>query len=63
MVLKEMTENPDADWQQEKASQIAQVLQKGKQGTWQEVFTPRDRQVFHYIAGETLAAYGYDPTL
>ncbi|MEJ2708565.1 MAG: sulfotransferase [Anaerolineales bacterium] len=62
-VRAEMGENPDADWQQEKASQIAEPLQKGKHGSWREMFTARDRQVFHQIAGETLTAWGYRPTL
>ena len=58
-VQAEMRENPDADWQQEKASQIAQAMQKGRQGNWRHMFTARDRQIFHEIAGETLAAWGY----
>ncbi|MBN1147673.1 MAG: sulfotransferase [Anaerolineales bacterium] len=55
----ELDQNPDADWQQQKAKEIAQPLQKGKQGAWQELFSARDRQVFQQIAGETLAAWGY----
>lgn len=56
----EMQRNPDADWQQEKAGEIAQSLQKGKQGTWRNLFTARDREIFHQTAGETLAAWGYE---
>jgi hypothetical protein len=59
-LLAEMAHNPDAGWQQEKARDIAQPLQKGKRGTWRELFTARDRQVFHQIAGETLQAWGYE---
>jgi len=55
----ELEQNPDADWQQQKAKEIAQPLQKGKQGAWQELFTPRDRRVFQQVAGETLAVWGY----
>ena len=56
----ELIQNPDADWQAEKASDIASALTKGKRGTWRELFTPRDRQVFQEIAGETLSAWGYE---
>lgn len=56
----ELRQNPDADWQQEKASDIAAALTKGRRGTWRELFTPRDRQIFSEIAGETLAAWGYE---
>ena len=56
----ELQQNPDADWQQEKASDIASALTKGQRGTWRELFTPRDRQIFEEIAGETLAAWGYE---
>lgn len=59
----ELQQNPDADWQNQKAGEIAQALQKGKRGTWQELFTPRDRQVFKEIAGETLLAWRYEQDL
>ncbi len=55
----EMQQNPDADWQQQKASEIAGALQKGKRGTWREMFTVRDRQIFNAIAGKTLAEWSY----
>ena len=56
---QEMTRNPDAEWQKEKAQDIAQALQKGKKGSWREMFTPHDREIFQQIAGETLLAWGY----
>ena len=56
----EMAQNPDADWQQQKAGEIAQSMQKGKRGTWRELFTPRDRRTFQEIAGSTLSAWGYE---
>jgi hypothetical protein len=62
-VSMEMQQNPDAQWQQEKAREIAEPLQKGKQGNWREIFTQKDRQVFQEIAGETLKAWGYADTL
>lgn len=55
----ELGQNPDADWQQQKAGEIAQPLQKGKSGSWRELFTPRDRRLFVEIAGEILTAWGY----
>jgi hypothetical protein len=55
----ELLQNPDADWQQQKAGEIASALQKGKTGSWQELFTESDRRLFAEIAGETLAAWGY----
>jgi LPS sulfotransferase NodH len=61
-VLAEMQANPDADWQQEKASEIARAMQKGKEGNWRQMFTARDRQIFEEVAGETLAAWGYTQT-
>ena len=58
----ELRLNPDADWQAQKAREIAEPLQKGRHGSWQEIFTDRDRQVFHQVAGETLESWGYEPT-
>ena len=58
-----MKRNPDADWQQEKASKIASALQKGKRGTWRELFTTQDRQIFKQIAGEALVNWHYEQDL
>ncbi len=60
---KEMQQNPDAEWQQQKASEIAKPLQKGKQGSWRDIFTRQDKEVFQQIAGATLDTWGYAPTL
>jgi hypothetical protein len=62
-LLAELEQNPDADWQQEKAAEIADSLTKGQRGTWRELFTPRDKQLFKQIAGETLIAWGYEKDL
>ncbi|HEX9028111.1 MAG TPA: sulfotransferase [Anaerolineales bacterium] len=59
-IAAEFHQNPDADWQQQKASDLAQPLQKGKEGSWREMFTPRDRKIFHEIAAATLQAWGYE---
>jgi len=56
----ELQQNPDADWQQQKAAEIAGALTKGQRGTWRELFTPRDRQIFQEAAGEVLAAWRYE---
>jgi hypothetical protein len=58
----EMKQNPDSEWQQQKAQDIARALRKGRQGTWRELFTPRDREIFDQIAGETLKTWGYEDT-
>ncbi len=55
----EMGRNPDAEWQKEKANDIASALQKGKQGNWREMFTPRDTEIFIDVTGGALAEWGY----
>ena len=60
---EELKQNPDADWQQEKASEIAGALVKGKRGTWRELFTPKDREIFKQFAGESLITWGYEKDL
>jgi hypothetical protein len=55
----EMLQNPDADWQGQKASEIASALQKGKRGTWREILTEKDKQLFWNVAGEVLERWGY----
>ena len=60
LLANEMKENPDKDWQQQKSADIAGALTKGQRGTWGELFTARDRQIFKEIAGETLIHWGYE---
>ena len=62
-VKDELTRNPDADWQQFKAGEIAQVVQKGKHGSWRELFTKRDIQIFEEIARETQLNWGYESSI
>lgn len=62
-VLAEMQSNPDADWQQEKAPELAQALEKGKTGSWREFFTQSDKTVVKQIAGQTLIDWGYEESL
>jgi LPS sulfotransferase NodH len=59
----ELSSNPDWDWQRRKAGELIGPLQKGKSGTWREMFTARDRAIFHKIAGDTLAAWDYEATI
>lgn len=67
-LLAEMQQNPDADWQEQKASDalggtgIAQPLLKGRRGSWKTIFSRRDREIFQEIAGEILAQWGYEST-
>ena len=56
----EMDSNPDAEWQRQKAGELVAPLEKGRRGSWRELFTPRDKQVFKEIAGKTLIAWGYE---
>lgn len=55
----ELKQNPDADYQHQKAGEIAQSLQKGKRGSWHELFTQNDRQIFSEVAGKVLSTWGY----
>lgn len=59
-VSAEMIQNPDAAYQKKVASDLVKNLEKGKRGSWQELFTARDKQIFKEIAGETLIAWGYE---
>ena len=59
----EFQNNPDADWQREKAGWAAEAIQKGRRGTWREIFTPRDQLFFKKIAGRTLIDWGYEQSL
>ena len=59
LIESELKENPDADWQREKAGEIASSLQKGERGSWKQYFTPGDHRVFEAAAGHTLSKWGY----
>lgn len=60
LIEKEMRQNPDAAWQKQRSNEIADSLQKGKKGTWRELFTDRDRRIFKQIAGKTLIDWRYE---
>ena len=57
---EELNRNPDADWQRQKAGDIAGSIEKGKSGSWREMYTDADRQLFWDTAGEALSAWGYE---
>jgi len=59
-VSAEMTQNPDAAYQKEVANDLVKNLDKGKRGSWRELFTERDKRIFKEIAGETLIAWCYE---
>jgi hypothetical protein len=59
LIDAELNINPDADWQREKAGEIASSLQKGARGSWVDYFTPDDHKVFKAAAGDTLKNWGY----
>jgi hypothetical protein len=59
----ELEQNPDAEWQNQKASDIAGSLTKGRRGTWRDLFTLTDCQIFKEAAGQALIAWGYERDL
>ncbi len=59
----EMQRNPDADWQRQKADAIATHIRKEGKGSWQELFTPRDVQIFKEEAGQALIEWNYETSL
>ena len=59
----EMSANPDKDWQKEKSGELAQYIPKGQQGSWQNLFTARDKALFKQAAGELLVKWGYEKDL
>ncbi len=61
-LLTEMKQNPDAEWQIEKAEDIAHFIRKGKQGSWKNYFSDQDKKIYHQIAWEALSTWGYART-
>ncbi|MBN2146014.1 MAG: sulfotransferase [Anaerolineales bacterium] len=60
IIRAEISVNADAQWQQTKAGDIAQLLPKGGRGYWRQILTSRDKQIVNEIEGETLAAWNYE---
>jgi len=63
VLAKELGSNPDAQWQRQKAGELVEPLKKGKSGSWRDLFTTRDKQIFKDIAGQTLSDWGYETDL
>lgn len=61
-VQEEMAQNPDAAWQSEKAPELAYALEKGKRGSWKQLFTEQDKTLFKEVAGSVLISWGYEQT-
>lgn len=60
---RELSKNPDADWQREKQQQVADVIRKGLPGSWRDIYTKGDIKTFKEIAGDTLIEWGYEKDL
>jgi LPS sulfotransferase NodH len=63
VVAREMQQNPDADYQRQAAGELVKSLDKGRRGSWRELFTGQDKRIFKQIAGETLISWGYEKDL
>ncbi len=59
-ITQEMSSNPDADWQRQTKADLADKIRKGVPGSWQDVFTEQDKQIFKEIAGDSLIEWGYE---
>ena len=62
-VLEEMAQNPDAAWQSAKAPELAIALEKGKSGSWKQLFTEADKKKFKDIASSVMVTWGYEQNL
>jgi hypothetical protein len=63
LLTAELSSNPDKDWQKQKAGDLISPLQKGKSGSWRDLFANRDREVFKSIAGNLLIELDYEQDL
>jgi LPS sulfotransferase NodH len=58
-IKAQLDHNPSADWHREKNEALVRDLERGKQGSWRDLFTDQDRQIFLGAAGQALADWGY----
>jgi hypothetical protein len=58
-IARQLEQNPDAKWQEKKAGGMIDNFEKGKSGTWRELFTARDKTRFEDIASDTLHRWNY----
>lgn len=62
-VIQEMARNPDAEWQSQKAPDLAAALEKGRNGSWKQLFTEADKELFKGATGDVLVTWGYEQSL
>jgi len=59
LLQRELDKNPDADWQRHQEKDLVANLKKGSSGTWQELFTEDDKEIFLEVAGDILDELNY----
>lgn len=59
-IEKEISSNPDEEWQSRRNEDIASFLPKGQVGNWKRLFIDRDKAVFKQVAGEMLVRWAYE---
>lgn len=58
-IIKELGENPSADWHKSRGYEFTKHIPRGKNGIWREVFTDQDLRLFRESAGSVLSEFGY----
>ena len=59
-VKRELSSNPDQEWQEKRNEELAPLLPKGQARNWQLFFTGHDKKVFKDVAGAQLIKWGYE---
>ncbi|MBN1305131.1 MAG: sulfotransferase [Anaerolineales bacterium] len=62
-IAKEMSSNPDKEWQKRRNEDIASFLPKGIAGNWMRLFSGQEKALFKQIAGEMLVKWGYEDSV
>jgi len=62
-VRREIQSNPDEEWQARRNESIAPLVLKGQVGSWRQILTQRDREVFKTLAGQALVDWRYETSL
>jgi hypothetical protein len=60
-VIAQVHDNQDAAWHAEKAPNLVEGLDSAEVGAWRRMFTNDDLALFQLLAGQELAAWGYEP--
>lgn len=63
VIEKELDRNPDKAWQKKQSKEIVSNLEKGKAGSWKDLFVERDKQLVKKQAGQALIDWGYEKDL